>query len=152
MSHILQIKVADDCPNMDSVVSYYQTKAKSQSYVDDCGVDLVFPDNVDLMPHAVTKCNMGIACQLNHGPFMLVARSSIANTPLMLANGIGIIDPQYRGPIIGAFRSFSDEPYTAKQGDRLLQIVAFDGKPIQVQLVDELTTTQRGANGFGSTN
>jgi dUTP pyrophosphatase len=78
---------------------------------------------------------------------MLVPRSSIAKTPFIM---IGIIDPNYRGELMVALRSF--EPNTVlSQGTRLFQIVAFDGQPIQTYVVDSLSTTNRGAAGFGST-
>lgn len=165
--HLLKIKILDDCPNKEYVRNYYQEKVKKISYKKDCGVDIIFPDDVVFMTNKVTKCNLGISCefipdgQTESGPFRLESRSSISNTPLMLANGAGIFDPEYRGPIIGAFRCHVDRDhpstldefkYQAKKGDRLVQVVAPDMKPISVELVDTLTETERGSNGFGSTN
>ena len=114
---------------------------------------------------------MGIACEFvpnspspytgESGAFDLVPRSSIANTPLSLANSIGIFDPQYRGEVIAALRchldrdhpsTIDDFKYEVKKGTRLVQIVAPDRKPIQVELVEELGSTERGSGGFGSTN
>lgn len=161
-NHVLLIKILATCPNPVYVRNYYETLVAH--YKGDCGVDLIFSSDVDFENGKVTKCNLGIACEFRtyisdynneytsfeSEGFKLYARSSISNTPLMLANSVGIVDPQYRGPIIGAFRAFDN--YTANQGDKLIQIVAFDGKPIQVKLVDELSSTVRGDNGFGSTN
>jgi dUTP pyrophosphatase len=109
---------------------------------------------------------MGIACEFipkggtNSGPFMLVPRSSISATPLMLANSIGIIDAGYRGAIRAKFRCYIDRDtpstidefkYVAEKGLRIVQLVAPDLMPIRIELVDSLTETERGANGFGST-
>ena len=73
----------------------------------------------------------------------------------MLANGTGIIDSGYRGPIIGAFRNISNqqERYVVEQNARLLQLCAPDLRPIVVELVNEsfFETTERGEGGFGST-
>lgn len=165
--HLLRIRILDDCPNKEFVKKFYHDKVNKISYENDCGVDIIFPTDEVFLTNKVTKCDMGIACEfipsgsLNSGPFMLVARSSISNTPLQLANGIGIFDPQYRGPVISAFRCFIDRShestindgiYRTKTGERLVQIIAFDGKPIKVEIVDNLSETKRGSNGFGSTN
>jgi len=165
--HLLKIKILDDCPNIEFVRKFYQEKVNKISYENDCGVDIIFPEDEIFPTNKVIKCDMKIACefipcgQAKSGPFMLVGRSSISNTPLMLANAVGIFDPQYRGPVIAAFRCSIDRDhpstinesfYNAHIGDRLVQIVAFDGKPIKVELVTNLTETKRGSNSFGSTN
>ena len=171
--HCLKIKILDDCPDKEFVQKFYQTKANAIQYKKDCGIDIIFPTDVEFLTNKVTKCNMGISCEFipstesesspetESGPFDLVPRSSIAATPLMLANSIGIFDPEYRGPLIAAFRCFVDRDhqstvddfiYRAKKGDRLVQVVAPDRKPIKVEVVEKLTETARGSNGFGSTN
>jgi dUTP pyrophosphatase len=90
-----------------------------------------------------------------HNPtaFSIYLRSSICNTPLILANHVGVIDAGYRGNIKGAFRclegSFVAEKYT-----RLIQICHPSYCKIRVVLVDkesDLSTTVRGSGGFGST-
>lgn len=165
--HCLRIKILDSCPNREELINFYENKVKTIGYKGDCGVDLIFPCDYVCPVSAVTKCGLGIACefipanQSQSGPFDLVARSSIANTPLMLANGIGIFDPEYRGEVIAAFRCFHDKnhisdvtnlDYHIQKGQRLVQIVAPDRQPILVELVKDLTTTSRGSHGFGSTN
>lgn len=85
--------------------------------------------------------------------FDLMPRSSISKTPLMLANHVGLIDSGYRGWIIGAFRSFSNEDYVVEKHTRLLQICHPTRCPIFVEIVkeEELSNTSRGEGGFGST-
>ena len=80
-------------------------------------------------------------------------RSSISKLPLMLANHTGIIDSGYRGSLIGAFRSFLPARYVVPRETRLLQICHPTLCPIYVVIVneDDLSTTERGAGGFGST-
>jgi len=88
-------------------------------------------------------------------------RSSMSKTPLMLANHTGIIDAGYRGNLIGAVRwlknaeinNESNHEYILERHTRLLQICHPTLCPIFVYLVEErdLTTTERGAGGFGST-
>lgn len=165
--HVLKIKILDSCPNKELVRDFYQNKVEKVSYVGDCGVDLIFPADEIFFTNSIIKCGMGISCefipegQSESGAFDLVSRSSIAATPLMLANAVGIFDPGYRGEVIAAFRCFIDRnhkstiddfKYAVEKGTRLVQIVAPDRKPIKVMLVDELSQTDRGAGGFGSTN
>jgi dUTPase len=85
--------------------------------------------------------------------FTAYPRSSISKTPLMLANHTGIIDSGYRGSLIGAFRSFSNNEYIVDEGTRLLQICHPTLCPIFVLVVDEseLSSTERNDGGFGST-
>jgi len=88
--------------------------------------------------------------------FYMFPRSSISKTNLMLANHTGIIDSGYTGPLIGAFRWLNDiEPeYVVSEHTRLVQICHPSLCPIYVVLVNEeneLSSTERGCNGFGST-
>lgn len=80
----------------------------------------------------------------------LYPRSSITKTPLRLANGVGVIDPGYRGTIKGVFDCFSS--YTAVTGSRLVQLCASSVFPIYVTSIsyNELAESNRGENGFGS--
>ena len=88
-------------------------------------------------------------------------RSSMSKTPLMLANHTGIIDAGYRGNLIGAVRWLKDSEnnnennneYILERHTRLLQICHPTLCPIFVYLAEEqeLTTTERGSGGFGST-
>ena len=123
----------------------------------DCGIDLFIPndkiaykDGVVFFGHQI-KCKMidpsGKDCS-----YYLYPRSSIAKTPIMLANSVGIIDAGYRGEIIAAFRHFDFYEYT--KGQRLVQICAPNLGPIKIVVLDcekVLDETERGSGGFGST-
>lgn len=84
--------------------------------------------------------------------FYVYPRSSMSKTPLMLANHVGIIDSGYRGELIAAVRTF-DAGYTVQAKTRLFQICHPTLCPIYVVLVpeSELSITERGSGGFGST-
>jgi len=88
--------------------------------------------------------------------YTIEPRSSISKTPLMLANGRGIMDAGYRGWFIAAFRNLKQEEYFVYKNTRLVQVLHPTLCPIIVRLVtdeQELSaeTTSRGAGGFGST-
>ena len=121
----------------------------------DAGVDLYYPDQLIIEPGETTLIKMGIVCEMNDDylpvSYMLVPRSSISKTPLRMSNSIGIIDAGYRGEIMAAVDNNSDEDYMVTPGQRLFQIVHPTLYPINVSVVDELSDTDRGDAGFGST-
>lgn len=123
----------------------------------DSGLDLFCPETITINPGETVKINLQINCEAfnsdntNNVSYYLYPRSSIIKTPLRLANSVGIIDAGYRGDIIACVDNIKSYPYEIKQGDRLFQICAGNLEPIQFQLVNELSDTQRGSGGFGST-
>ena len=128
------------------------------NYTSDCGFDLFCPDELIVPPKAVSfKIDLKVQTMLddkdgNNIGFMLIPRSSMGSkTPLRLCNSIGIIDPEYRGNLMMFVDNMSDKEYKINPGDRLGQIVSFNGEPIVCRVVDFLEETTRGGNGFGST-
>jgi dUTP pyrophosphatase len=118
----------------------------------DAGLDLFVLEDISIAAGETVPIHLGIQCQPVDGrAYFLLPRSSISKTPLRMANSIGLIDGGYRGEIIAACDNIKGEPYTARAGDRLFQLVAMDGSPITYELRDELTETSRGSGGFGST-
>ena len=83
--------------------------------------------------------------------FLLMPRSSIYKSGLLMANSTGVIDKSYRGELKAPVWSMTGSS-SVQAGDRLFQIVAPDmGWIRHVHLVDSLPETERGAGGFGST-
>ena len=78
-------------------------------------------------------------------------RSSIAKTPLRMANSVGLIDCDYRGELIAAVDNRGDAPFEVKRGTRLFQLVGRHMLPFRWRFVEELSRTERGAGAFGST-
>ena len=82
--------------------------------------------------------------------FLLMPRSSIYKTGLMMANSTGVIDKSYRGELKAPVWSMTGNSDVTK-GERLFQIVAPDmGWIRHIRLVEQLPSTDRGAGGFGS--
>ena len=124
----------------------------------DSGIDLFSPETITVKPGETVKINLQIKCEALHDTientnvsYYLYPRSSIIKTPLRLANSVGIIDAGYRGNIIACVDNIKNVPHTITQGDRLFQICAGNLEPIVFKLVEELSNTQRGSGGFGST-
>ena len=97
------------------------------------------------------EVDSGIAVEIPDGYVGLVfPRSSIKNTGLRLTNSVGVIDSKYRGSI-KAFFDVVDETLTLyEEGDRFAQLIIIPYPEIEFLEVEELSTTERGAMGFGS--
>jgi dUTPase len=149
--YTLHIQVLSNDPE---VLGWYTSKIadhneKCESSHADSGFDL--PCVKDCECTGTTKYNLEVRLALYRddtpSAFYLYPRSSISNTPLRLANSVGIIDRGYRGPMIACF----DGTASIKKFQRLVQVCTPTLEPMRVQLVDSLDHTVRGEGGFGST-
>lgn len=83
---------------------------------------------------------------------LVFARSGMAlKKGLSMANGVGVIDSDYRGEVAVLVVNLSDEPITILHGERIAQMVCMPVFLPEIIEVDSLTDTQRGQGGFGST-
>jgi dUTP pyrophosphatase len=100
-------------------------------------------------------CHTGLSLAIPYGYVgLLYSRSSISKYPLQLANGVGVIDSGYRGEIVIKFRLLTpdvDCDMLYKSGDRVAQLVILPYPQVQLAPVTELSDSQRGEGGFGST-
>ena len=118
----------------------------------DAGLDLFIIDALTIAPGETVLIKSHIACENTDGmPYLLMPRSSISKTPLRQCNSVGLIDAGYRGEIMAAVDNIKEIPFTVEPGQRLFQLVSMDGGPISFEIVSELSTTDRGQDGFGST-
>jgi dUTP pyrophosphatase len=115
----------------------------------DAGMDLVITDIKGENKYDITY-GFGISMEIPKGFMGLVfPRSSIRKTDLLLSNSVGVIDSGYRGEIQATFKRTGLQKYEI--GDRGAQIMIIPHPPIEFKEVDELTNTERGEGGFGST-
>ena len=114
------------------------------------GYDL-YAVSVEELPHNVIKYHTGIAVEIPEGYVGLIfPRSSIIKQGLSMSNAVGVIDSDFRNEMSAVFYKNSDsEVY--KPGDRVCQLVIMPIPAIEFIEVDELSETDRGAGGFGST-
>lgn len=118
----------------------------------DLHADLESQSYIVLAPGEYRKISTGIAIALPEGTFgAIYPRSGMATKRgLVLANGTGIIDSDYRGPLIVALKNTSNEIQRVEHGERIAQIVVTPYCPVIFNETDSIGTTARGANGFGS--
>lgn len=117
----------------------------------DAGMDLTAV-SVSWSDDIVTY-DTGLAIEIPEGYVgLLFPRSSVFKTPLELTNCVGVIDSGYRGSIMFKYRHVDqqdDRHY--KVGDRVGQIIIMPYPQIEFEEVEELSSSDRGEGGFGST-
>lgn len=83
---------------------------------------------------------------------LIYARSSLATKfGLAPANCVGVVDTDYRGEILVALHNHSDKSYVISHGERVAQLVIMPIFTPEVEERYELSETERGEGGFGST-
>jgi dUTP pyrophosphatase len=118
------------------------------------GFDLASAVDIEIPARSIRLVGTGLVIAVPDGHFLgIFARSS---TPLkrglMVANGVGVIDPDYCGPtdeIKIQVLNFTDAPVQIKRGDRIAQGIILPAPQVQWDEVSDMGEPTRG--GFGST-
>jgi dUTP pyrophosphatase len=136
----LKIKLGKNQPKPE-----YQSKGAA-------GFDLCATENI-VLTSAVRMMDLDIAIELpqNHVG-LLICRSSMAKKGIALANGTGVIDSDFTGNIKAPLVSDACGGTLIQKGDRIVQLLVMPVNQVSLEVVDELTETERGAGGFGSTD
>lgn len=119
----------------------------------DAGADLV-ATSIDASRGRQVVYGTGIAVEIPEGMVGLIfPRSSVRNVPLIMSNSVGVIDSGYRGEIMVTFNLTREEWFDDlyKVGDRIAQLVIMPVPLVQFVEVEELSETERGTGGHGST-
>ena len=124
--------------------------------VGDAGLDMVATKHSINRDHNFIQYHTGIAVEIPEGHVgLLFPRSSISKTDLRLANGVGVIDSGYRGEVVFRYKFKKDTYFAGMKryvdGDRVGQLIIIPIPQIELEEVSELSDTDRGAGGFGST-
>lgn len=117
----------------------------------DAGMDLTAVTEFWNRDYSTVTYDTGLAVEIPEGYVGLVfPRSSVSKTTLILANSVGVIDSGYRGSIMLKFK-YPEEGLVYEVGDRIGQLVIIPYPQITFEEVEELSETERGTGGFGST-
>jgi dUTP pyrophosphatase len=118
----------------------------------DAGMDLVATRIISNTTFDISY-GTDLAMEIPNGFVGLVfPRSSIRKYELVLSNSVGVIDSGYRGELQATFKKENGlDSLTYKVGDRIAQIIIIPYPPIEFDEVAELSDTERGDGGFGST-
>jgi dUTP pyrophosphatase len=116
----------------------------------DAAVDLVATDKYFDGHNIIFSTGLSIEVPEGHVA-LIFPRSSICNTELSLSNAVGVIDSGYRGEIKAVFRSGERPRKNYEVGDRICQLMIIAYPNIEFEETQELSETERGIGGFGST-
>lgn len=110
-------------------------------------------NEIVINPHETCKISTGIAMAIPTGYWGgIYARSGMATkNDLAPANKTGVIDSDYRGPVIVALHNHGEKARVVEHGERIAQLVLHEVIPVTLNEVTELDETERGTGGFGST-
>ena len=119
------------------------------------GIDLYacIDEPVTIGSGDLVKIPTGIAVELPDSSMaaFVFARSGLGiNHGIAPSNAVGVIDSDYRGEVCVGLTNHGSKPFTVEPQTRIAQLIVMPVLPLPVQEVTELTETQRGDNGFGS--
>lgn len=119
------------------------------------GMDLcaAISEPIELKPLERKLIPTGLKIELEHGYEAQVRpRSGLSiKHGITLINCVGTIDEDYRGEVCVPIVNISNEAYTIQPDERIAQMVIARAEQAKIEIVTELTDTERGEGGFGST-
>lgn len=126
-------------------------KLPSKAKPGDAGLDLTSVDEGISDGNNQLRYKLGLAVEIPEGYVgYLFPRSSVVKTTLSLANCVGVIDSGFRGELSAVFNQRQDGKVYEK-GDRIVQLVVMPIPDIETEWAEDLSETERGSGGFGST-
>jgi dUTP pyrophosphatase len=103
-------------------------------------------------PRTTINVSTGLLVELPPSHFgMVVPRSGLGKLSVSVTNSPGIIDPDYRGEIRVLIYNGGLQNYWVEHETRIAQLVLVPVTQVAISVVDQLSETQRGRDGFGST-
>ncbi len=132
--------------NENCILPKYQTEHSA-------GCDLHAVTSATVEPGETKLIGTGFAVEIPLGfAGFIFARSGMAlKRGLAPANKVGVIDSDYRGEVMVAVYNHSKTTQQIEQGERIAQLVILPVYQVEFTMIDEVTETDRGAGGFGST-
>ena len=122
----------------------------TRAHETDAGLDLYAPESVTIEPKKAICVDTGVHIELPINTVGMIKSKSGLNVKHGITSE-GVIDVGYTGSMVVKLYNHSDKPYTVNKGDKISQLVILPILAPELELVDELTETERGDGGFGST-
>ena len=124
--------------------------APTRAHKTDAGLDWRSPISVEVPSRGSVVIDTGVHIELPNGTVGFLKSKSGLNVKHDITSE-GVIDVGFTGSIKAKLYNHGTKPYQVLRGDKITQLVIFDCRFPDVEIVDELETTERGENGFGST-
>ncbi len=119
-----------------------------------CDLSSCESEAVTINPGETCPIRTGIAIEarVTDVVMLIYPRSGLATKHgITMANTVGVVDEDYRGEIIVPLVNRSDVPYVVEPGERIAQMMFTPVFKAVFEVAEELSETERGVNGFGST-
>jgi dUTP pyrophosphatase len=116
----------------------------------DAGFDIYAREETVLMPGKHAVIPTGVSMEIPEGYVGLIWDKSGLSAKAGLMTFGGVIDSGYRGEIHAIMINTTDTPYTLEAGHKVAQVVIQKFEEAQFEETDELSDSERGATGFGS--
>ena len=124
--------------------------APTRAHKTDAGLDLRSPICIEVPAKGSAVIDTGVHVELPVGTAGFLKSKSGLNVNHDITSD-GVIDVGFTGSIKAKLYNHGTKPYQVLRGYKITQLVIFDCLFHDVEIVDELETTERGGNGFGST-
>ena len=146
--HRVQLKILDSRIGDTIPLPRYATEASA-------GLDLCacVDKAMELKPGQTQLIPTGLAIHIEDKNIagLILPRSGLGHKHgIVLGNLVGLIDPDYQGPLMISCWNRSQVPYTFEPGERIAQLVMVPILKAHFEVVDEFEESDRGAGGFGS--
>ena len=136
---------------------YKEESARRMTYLlasDDniADVERAMRQSITVLPHQKVTIPTGIHLEIPHGYWAAIEARSSTSQKLMIVPK-GVIDEGYRGELFAVLINVGEEPVVIEHGDRMVQLIIKkrESSNIKIVEVDELSPSDRGEDGFGST-
>lgn len=139
----MKIKIKKNHP--DAIIPEYQTLGAA-------GFDIHSIDTCVIKAKDILLVKTGLAFELEEGfELQIRPRSGLAlKHKITVLNSPGTIDSDYRGEVMVILYNHSDEDFVIHKSDRIAQGVITKYERVVFEVCEELSNTQRGESGFGS--
>jgi dUTP pyrophosphatase len=146
--HPLKVRILDPRVGREFPLPTYATAGSA-------GLDLRACIDQDLALEAgkAELIPTGLAIHVQDPGFaaVILPRSGLGHKHgIVLGNLVGLIDSDYQGQLMVSCWNRGREPFTIRPGERIAQLVVVPVVQVELEVVEDFSTTQRGAGGFGS--
>ncbi len=116
-----------------------------------CDIHAIETVTIEAGETKLIKTGFAIEIPLGFAGFVFARSGMALKRGLAPANKVGVIDSDYRGEVMVAIYNQSSTAQVIEAGERIAQLVFLPVYQMDFQVIDEISDTDRGAGGFGST-
>lgn len=147
----MKVQIKPVSPLMGKKIPYPRFQTEGSAAMDLCAC-LDAPAVIPAGGRKLIPTGIALALPSSDYVALLCARSGLAvKGGITLANGVGVIDSDYRGEVSVGLLNTGTEDYTVLPGDRIAQLMFLPVIRPEISIVAGLSATDRGDGGFGST-